>query len=263
VLALASQEPDEEWPVVAIARAGTDQLRTYPRAILDGGGDPVISPDGQSVVYARAKFVKELPGRENYLFKGSLWSLDLSDGSVRQRTRWRLGFPVVPSSMSPDGSILAAAAYGSQGWEAVAMDLRNGHTFRLAREAKEPVFSPDGSQVAFIRWANWRKGAADDGRQPINELRVARIGSPSRSRLVFRANALLAWPGWDPSNSRLSFTKSHVVENGYEDPEAGDALMSINVNGTCLTRVLTAPRLTVSGAAWRPGVGREAGPLTC
>jgi len=263
VLALASRGVDEAWPVVAVARGDTDELRFYRHAVLDGGSDPVITPDGQSVVYARAQFVKELPGRENYLFKGSIWSLDLVSGSIRQRTGWRLGFPVVPSSISPDGSTLAAAAYGLRGWEAVAIDLRSGHTRRLAQEAEDPVFSPDGSQVAFVRWKNWRRGGADDGKPPIYELRVASVGDSSRSRLVLRRKGLLAWPSWDSSGSRLSFTKSHVFENGYEDPEAGDKLMTINVDGTCLTRVLTAPRLTVVGSAWQPGLGREAGPLSC
>jgi len=263
VLALATRGIDEEWPVVAVARVGSDKLRFYRRAVLDGGSDPVIAPDGQSVIYARARFVKELPGRENYLFKGSLWSLDLASGSVRQRTRWRLGFPVVPNSLSPDGSTLAAAAYGLRGWEAVAIDLRSGRTRRLAWEAEDPMFSPDGSQVAFIRWKNWRRGAADDGKQPIYELRVTSVGDFPHSRLVLRRKGLLAWPSWDPSGNRLSFTKSHVFENGYEDPEAGDKLMSINVDGTCLTRVLTAPDLTVLGAAWQPGLGREAGPISC
>jgi Tol biopolymer transport system component len=262
-LALASRGVDENWPVVAIAEAGSEKLRFYRRAVLDGGSDPVIAPDGQSVVFARARFVRELPGRENYLYKGSLWSLDLASGEIRQRTRWRLGFPVVPSSLSPDGSTLAAAAYGPLGWEAVAIDLRSGATSRLAREAQSPVFSPDGSQVVFTRWRNWRRGAADDGKPPIYELRVATVEDYPRSRLVLRRKGILVWPSWDPSGNRLTFTQSHVYENGYESPEAGDKLMSINVDGTCLTEVLTSPDLTIEGAAWRPGLGREAGPISC
>lgn len=262
VLVLASRGVDREWPVVVVARAGSDKLRFYRRAILDGGSDPVISPDGRSVVYSRARFVKELPGRENYLFKGSVWSLDLADGSIRQRTRWRLGFPVVPSSLSPDGSTLAATAF-DRGFEAVAIDLHTGRTSLLAREAEDPVFSPDGSQVAFVRWENWRAGAVDNGKPPVYELRVTRVGDFPRSRLLLRRKGLLAWPSWDPSGSRLSFTKSHVFENGYSDPEAGDKLMTINADGTCLTRVLTGPKLTIYGSAWQPGVGREAGPISC
>jgi Tol biopolymer transport system component len=145
----------------------------------------------------------------------------------------------------------------------VAIDLRSGATSPLAREAQSPVFSPDGSEVVFTRWRNWRRGAADDGKPPIYELRVATVGDYPRSRLVLRRKGILVWPSWDPSGNRLTFTQSHVYENGYESPEAGDKLMSINVDGTCLTQVLTSPDLTIEGAAWRPGPGREAGPISC
>ncbi len=263
LLALAATGHEWEGSVVAVAKADGSGLRIYRRAILDGDGDPVISPDGRSVVYARAKLVKVLPGRENYLFKGSIWSLDLADGSVRQRTRWRLGFPPVPSSFSPDGSTIAATMFGRWGLEAVAIDLRTGHRSLLAREASEPTYSPDGSQVAFIRWKNWRASAVDDGSPPIDELRVTRVGTFPRSRLLRRSRKLLAWPSWDPSGQRLAFTRTRVIENGYTDPMKGDALMAINADGTCLKRVYTDRETTLYGATWQPGPGREAEPITC
>jgi Tol biopolymer transport system component len=263
LLALAAIGEEWKGSVVGVARADGGGLRVYRRAALDGDGDPVISQDGRSVVYSRAKLVKVLPGRENYLFKSSIWSLDLADGSVKRRTRWRLGFPPIPSSFSPDGSIIAATAFGRRGSEAVAIDLSTGHTSLLAREASEPTYSPDGSEVAFIRWKNWRASGRDDGSPPINELRVTRVGAFPRSRLLLRSRKLLLWPSWDPSGSRLTFTSSDVVENGYSSPEEGDKLMSVNAEGTCLTRVLTDPELIVYGAAWQPGSGREAGRIDC
>jgi Tol biopolymer transport system component len=263
LLALAATGDEWEGFVVAVAGADGSGLRIYRRAVLDGGSDPVLSPDGRSVVYARAKLVKVLPGRENYLFKGSIWSLDLADGSVRQRTRWRLGFPLMPSSLSPDGSTLAATGYASRGQEAVAVDLRTGRTSLLAREASEPTYSPDGSEVAFIRWRNWRSSGRDDGSPPINELRIARVGAFPHSRLLLRRRSLLAWPSWDPSGNRLAFTSSAVVENGYSGPEEGDKLMAVNADGTCPTRILTDPEQILFGSAWQPGVGREAGPISC
>jgi hypothetical protein len=39
--------------------------------------------------------------------------------------------------------------------------------------------------------------------------------------------------------------------------------MAINADGTCLTRIFTDPAMTLSGTAWQPGVGREAGPISC
>jgi Tol biopolymer transport system component len=158
---------------------------------------------------------------------------------------------------------LAATGYGARGSEAVAVDLRTGRFASLAREASAPTFSPDGSEVAFIRWKNWRSSGRDDGSPPINELRIARVGAFPRSRLLLRTRSLLAWPSWDPSGSRLAFTSSQVVENGYSGPEEGDKVMAVNADGTCLTRVLTDPEQTLYGSAWQPGVGREAGPISC
>jgi hypothetical protein len=117
--------------------------------------------------------------------------------------------------------------------------------------------------VAFIRWKNWRASAIDDGSPPIDELRVTRVGTFPRSRLLRRSRKLLAWPSWDPSGQRLAFTRTRVVENGYTDPKKGDALMAINADGTCLKRVYSDPETTLYGSAWQPGPGREAGPISC
>ena len=117
--------------------------------------------------------------------------------------------------------------------------------------------------MAFIRWKNWRASAVDDGSPPIDELRVTRVGTFPRSRLLRRSRKLLAWPSWDPSGRRLAFTRTRVVENGYDNPMKGDALMAINANGTCLKRVYTDRETTLYGAAWQPGPGREAGPIAC
>jgi Tol biopolymer transport system component len=249
------------WPLLGVATSNGGS-KVFPGAFLNAG-DPVLAPDGRTAYFARSKLVKVLPGRENLLFKSSIWSFDLPDGPARQRTKWQLGFPTVPSSFSPDGHHLAGTRYGRHGFEAVAADLRGGRVEVLAREASEPTYSPDGSEVAFIRWKNWRASGVDDGSPPINELRIASVVDFPRSRLVLRRKKLLGWPNWDPSGSRLAFTISGVVENGYADPQKGDALMEVNADGTCPIRVFSDPKVTVAGSAWQPGSGREAGPISC
>jgi Tol biopolymer transport system component len=235
--------------VVAVAAVNGPGLRFYGRASLEEGGNPVMAPDGHTAAY---------------LHKGSIWLLNVISGSVRRATPWRLQAPFEPSSFSPDGSKLAGTIFAGAGISsAVAVDLRTGRTSLLANEASEPVYSPDGSEVAFIRWKNWRRSWVDDGSPPIDELRVTRVGTFPRSRLLRRSHKLVAWPSWDPSGQRLLFTRTRVVENGYDDPEKGDALMSINADGTCLKRVYTDRETTLYGAAWQPGLGREAGSISC
>lgn len=235
--------------VVTVAEVNGAGLRFYGRASLEGG-DPVMAPDGRTIAYPH---------------KGSIWLLDVISGSVRRATPWRLGTtPFEPSSFSPDGSKLAGTTFAGAGISAaVAVDLRTGRVSLLAREASEPVYSPDGSEVAFIRWKNWRRSWVDDGSPPIDELRVTRLGTFPRSRLLRRSHKLLAWPSWDPSGERIAFTRTRVVENGYTDPKKGDALMAINTDGTCLKKVYTDPETTLYGASWQPGIGREAGPISC
>ena len=237
-----------EWSgeVVAVAEANRPGIRFFSSASLVGD-HPVMAPDGRVVAYSH---------------KGSVWLLNVMSGSVRRALPSWPSTEFEPSSFSPDGSKLA----GTVGWlgsSAVAVDLRTGHVSLLAREASEPVYSPDGSEVAFIRWKNWRASAVDDGSPPIDELRVTRVGTFPRSRLLRRSHKLLAWPSWDPSGQRLAFTRTRVVENGYTDPKKGDALMAINADGTCLKRVYSDPETTLYGATWQPGPGREAGPISC
>lgn len=253
---------DWKGTAIAVAEADGPRLRIYRRAVLEGG-NAVMAPNGRVVAFPRAKLVKVLPGRENYLYKSSIWLLDVKSGSVRRKTPWRLRAFLEPSSFAPDGSKLAVTMFDRRGIRAVVVDLKTRRTWPLAKEASTPMYSPDGSEVAFIRWKNWRASGVDDGSPPINELRVTTIGEPLKSRLLLRKRSLIAEPSWDPSGDRLAFIDSRVEENGESDPEVGDKLMEINADGSCLTRVLSEPGIVVSGPAWQPGPERGAGPVLC
>jgi hypothetical protein len=81
---------------------------------------------------------------------------------------------------------------------------------------------------------------------------------------VLRRKGYISFPSWDPSGRRLAFTHNPPAEaTGLLEPEPGNKVMAINADGTCLTRIFTDPDLTLYGSAWQPGVGREAGPISC
>jgi Tol biopolymer transport system component len=248
------------WPTVGVVRADGSGVRVFRRAFLNAG-EPVLAPDGRSVVFQRLKLVKELPGRENYLFKSAIWSLDVKHGTVRRLSPWRLASFLNPVSFSPDGSTLAAE-FWHRGEDGVAsIDLHGHRRALLARKAQEPTYSPDGTKLAFVRERNTSGNKLPE--RPISELWVARADGSAAKRLL-RVKGYISFPSWDPSGSRLSFTSNPPAEaTGALEPEFGNKLMEVNADGTCLTKVFSDPKTVVKGSAWQPGPGREAGPISC
>lgn len=260
----ASRDYGSGWSVVAMARFDGGGISTYPSAFLNAG-DPVMAPDGRSVAFSRWKLVKELPGHDEYIFKASIWSLDVEGGGVKRLTRWRLESFIDPISYLPDGSSLVAELPGRGKTQIVAVDLRSGRTAPLARlpdDAQEPTYSPDGTRLAFVRNKTLRRQLPKPDR-PRSELWVASADGSGAKRVLSR-KGYISSPSWDPSASRLAFIRNPGLEGiGSLEPEPGNKVMEINADGTCMTKVFANPDFTVYGAAWQPGPGREAGPIAC
>lgn len=259
-------------------RHGPDLTRTMLFAVPAEGGkpralpgtadakDPVLSPDGHTIAFARDRFEirphhRAKSGLPLYT-STSTWLTDLNGGPARRLTPWRNELENTPSSFSPDGLTLALTrATGRGGSEAVGLRLDTGAETLLARNASEPVYSPDGSRIALLRTATSddARGARSRG----TDLVVVQADGSGEVRLLAASQGTAVSPRWDPSGQRLAFVKfkRHLTLESLLTE--GDSIFEVNADGTCLHEAFAASHVLYSGVVWQPGAGREAGPLAC
>ena len=203
-------------------------------------------------------------GGATVIRSASIWLLDIDSGAFGQLTPWRDGLSAYPSSFSPDGSILAISRQWRNSHAAVAVRLDGSGETVLARNAGEPVYSPDGTRLAMTtvgkRRSIGRKGVTLTFSPP--DLAVAAADGSGLTRLTRTRNLELA-PSWDPSGQRIAYTLLTPSLDEASILGAGDSIMEINADGSCKTKILSVPRVSLFGATWQPGAGREAGPISC
>jgi len=227
--------------------------------------NPVLSPDGRTLAFSRWRFA----GKRNYS-STTTWIASLDGGKPRRLTRWRDDLEFIPSSFSPDGSVLALTKDDENldGPRVVLMRMDGSGSETLIELAEEPVISPDGSRIAFIGYKDQSVFEEDDThRYSVGELYVANIDGSGVRRLTQNHTVSELAPSWDPSSSRIAYiglstaTKYFSFFN-FMFPE-GNSIMEINADGSCPTRILSDPKVANYGVAWQPGPGREAGPIEC
>ncbi|HEX6455912.1 MAG TPA: hypothetical protein VF009_05270, partial [Solirubrobacterales bacterium] len=236
------------------------------------GLDPVLSPDGRTLAFAREREREAMrPHRGKVIvFRSvSIWLLDLESGAVSQVTPWRNGLFAFPSSFSPDGSTLAITrearkAPGKSRTDAVALRLDGSGSTMLAENAGGPVYSPDGTRLALVTIGNQRTigSRGESLTYSPTELAVAAADGSGLTRLT-HTRKLEVLPRWDPSGQRLAYTLFSPVLDEAGALGLGDSIMEVNADGSCRTKVLSMPRVILYGATWQPGPGREAGPIAC
>ena len=228
-----------------------------------GGFSPVFSPNGRVLAFARLRSHRRGPGRPpGYAI--SIWLVDARGGRSHQLTPWRDGRSVAPSSFAPDGTKLIGVRFeSSDGPDVVSVDLDDGRLSPIVDDGAEPTYSPDGSTIAFIRW---NEGLSKRGvlRPPAGDLYLSSADGSNVRRLTFDLALGESAPSWDPSGERLAYTQN--PPRGA--PPAllggpGSAILEINADGTCEHRLLFAPGSSYLEAAWQPGPGRGAGPISC
>lgn len=248
---------------VYVGRA--DGSRVRPLRGTHGADEPVFTPYGNAVAFTRSLHVEKRGrhGKEEYVERGSsVWLAGLEGGAPVRLTPARRGLYVYASSFSPDGrTLLASRAIGQGAWQVVEIDLASRKTTVLLRRAEEPVLSPDGSRIVFVRWRPLKRRR--DGAGHTSDLFTVNTGGGGLRRLT-KSRGNDRYPSWDPSGERIAFVRYRSGEGERDQLGIRSSVMQVNADGSCLGRVL-APQGGVGfyGAAWQPGPGREAGRIAC
>lgn len=202
---------------------------------------PVFAPDGKTLAFTR------FGGRE-----ATIWTIDLASGAQNQLTPSRRGLEYVGSSFSPDGTTLLATRIDHKRAgrpELMALHRDSGGATRLLGHGYAPVYSPDGSKIAFFR---------EVGDRPAGDLFVLNVESGTVRRLTRTPHKDELFASWDPSGERLAFARFR--RRHYE---WANSIVQINADGTCETEILSRKRTVFYAPAWQPGPRREAGRIDC
>jgi Tol biopolymer transport system component len=257
---------DGAEPIERLFTVGADGTDLRPIPKTTGGSEPVFSPDGHTVAFT--KRIEEpgptvVGGKQWEEFEGSsIWTVDVASGALRQLTPWRPGLEYVATSFSPDGSTLLASLDDSLltlEAQPVVLRLDGSISRRIYDDGSAAVYSPDGSMIAFVRGIE--EYGEDQGES--TDLFVIKADGTGLRRLTRTPGRVELSPSWDPSGERLAYVRLPLLRSDEAPFGYGNALMQINADGTCQTKV-AAPRLSFFFVpAWQPGPGREAGRIEC
>jgi Tol biopolymer transport system component len=227
-------------------------LRRLPNSESPGGkntvlvSEPVFDPAGDSLTV-------DIMNRHSW---HSLWSMPVDGSKGHRLSAWVEDRYLYPYSAAPDGT-LAAQSRGSTHFAIGTIDPDGSSLHVLLRNNGEgffdPAISPDGTEIAYVR-NHFRSRRNPRPTLVSTDLMLMPIGGGRSKRLATIPGGAL-WPSWDPSGSRLAFTDIN---------EKHRALMEVNADGTCLSTIYKPEAgAAVLGAAWEPGEGRGAGPISC
>lgn len=240
--------------------------------------DPIFSPDGRTLAFARTRTrsfldIKHItePAKDRSFFYSSTttWVVDLQMGNPRRLTRWRNGLSNEPDFFTPDGMLaLDKEDDNLEGDRVVLLGLVGGGSRNLLERAEEVTLSPDGTRIAFAGFLHPDVVEAEENRDYLaSDLYVANADGTGVRRLTRTDDVIESSPSWDPSGQRLAYVRvradtSFVPALGLLFP-TGNSLMQVNADGSCPRRISSLPKVANYGVAWQPGAGREAGPIGC
>jgi hypothetical protein len=264
------------FPRTTIALVSEDGGAIEPVPGTAGGLGPVFSPDGQQIAFAREmrRWKRNDEGGVDTVYESaSIWIVGLGGGAPRQLTPWRNRLIQYPSSFAPDGARLAFTRFvAARSPEAIEMRLDGSADSVIARNALDPVYSPDSRRIAFLRGPlrTIVKRSRDENSSNVSvtwarltDVFVRDANGGGLRQLTFTPRAAEAAPSWDPSGQRLAYAEMKPFSPESAGLGVGSTIREVNADGTCSIAVVTAPVSAHYAAAWQPGPGREAGPISC
>jgi Tol biopolymer transport system component len=265
VFAAFAGKLDQGPPGVRLYVSSADGSDPRPLRGTHGADEPKFAPNGRTVFFTRYRLRPWInrQGKEEFLMRGaSIWSVDICGGAARRLTPSRNGLWMFPASFSPDGrTLLASRSAKGESWNVVKMHLDTGKKDVFLRHASDPVYSPDGTRIAVVRWR--RVGIEKNADEWTSDLFTVRSGG-SGLRRITRGPGVDYSQSWDPSGERLAFIRYPPERYDPDELGYGSAVLQVNADGSCLSPVLS-PSLNTAffGVAWQPGPGREAGRIPC
>jgi len=231
---------------------GADGHNLRPLLGTQGAVAPIFAPDGHSIAFAR------------FWRRGtSVWLVDPAGGAPRRVSAKRRGLYLFPGSFSPDGGTLLATRFAGRREEVVAMHPGTGEGEPVLRNAQFPVYSPDGTRLAFLRWRAKRR--RDGTRAYFSDLFTIGVDGTGLRRLTHTPLQSEQFPSWNLSGERIAFVRylPEPVENEFLAIGIGASVMQMNADGTCPKEILEPSIVALYGVSWQPGTGRGAGRIPC
>ena len=179
-------------------------------------GYPSWSPDGRTITFDS--------DREDGF---DIWAMDADGSNVRRLTRHAARD--VAASWSPDGRRIAFMSDRTGGFDVWAMDAGGMNAVRITETGTSwfPVFSPDGSRLAF-----------HVGRD-VHTMDAA--GGPLTRLTTDPANGM--YPSWSPDGTRLAFMS---WRNGRTE------IFVMNADGTDQRVLVSMPSGDAIDPRWSP-----------